>query len=85
MHAAAANAPTLPVPAVITGEPAEAVAAQLSAVLDKARSDSGAIAFGAPTEATLATLAQMVPEWRAAEIDVVPVTALAPAVNLSAR
>lgn len=82
---AAANAPTLPVPAVIAGEPAEAVAAQLNAVRDKARSDSGAIAFGAPTEATLATLALLLPEWRAAEIEVVPLTALAPAVNLSAR
>jgi uncharacterized protein len=82
---AAADAPTLPVPAVIAGEPAEVVAAQLKAVLDKARSESGAIAFGAPTEATLATLTQLLPEWRAAQIDVVPVTALAPAVNLSAR
>lgn len=82
---APADASTLPVPSVIAGEPAEAVAAQLNAVSDKARSDSGAIAFGAPTEATLTTLAQILPQWRAAEIEVVPVTALAPAVNLSAR
>jgi polysaccharide deacetylase 2 family uncharacterized protein YibQ len=83
--AGGSGAPPLPAPAVIAGDPPDALAAQLSAVLDKARSDNGAIAFGAPTEATLAALTQVLPEWRAADVEVVPVTQLAPAVNLSAR
>jgi hypothetical protein len=33
----------------------------------------------------LAALTQVLPEWRAADVEVVPVTQLAPAVNLSAR
>jgi polysaccharide deacetylase 2 family uncharacterized protein YibQ len=75
----------LPVPEVIGDEPPEALVAQLTALLDKARTDGGAIAYGAPTETTLTTLAQVLPEWRAAEIEVVSITALDPAVNLSAR
>jgi polysaccharide deacetylase 2 family uncharacterized protein YibQ len=69
---------------IIDGEP-DAVAAQLGALLEQARSDGSGVVIGAPTDTTLATLGQVLPEWRAAEVDVVPVTALLPAVALSAR
>lgn len=75
----------LPAPAVIADAPPDAVAAQLGALVEKARSDGSAIAIGAPTDATLETLAHALPEWRAAEVEVVPVSALAQPVALSAR
>jgi len=75
----------LPPPAVIAEAEADAVAAQLSALADKARSDGSAIGVGTPGDTTLQTLTQVLPEWRAAEIEVVPLSALAGSVNLSAR
>jgi len=78
--------PGLPEPALIAADQqAEAVAAQLGALVTKARSDGPVIAIGAPTEATLATLAQVLPEWRAAEVEIIPLSALGTPVNLSAR
>jgi polysaccharide deacetylase 2 family uncharacterized protein YibQ len=76
----------LPEPTLIAADQqAEAVAAQLGALVAKARSDGPVIAIGAPTEATLATLAQVLPEWRAAEVEIIPLSALGTPVNLSAR
>lgn len=75
----------IPALAVIAdGEP-DAVTAQLTALLEQARSGGAGIVIGAPTEATLATLTQALLEWQTAEVDVVPVSALPPAVALSAR
>jgi len=79
------KAAVLPAPALITEAPPDAVAAQFGAVLEKARSDGSAIAVGTPGDATLEALARVLAEWRAAEIDVVAPSALAHAVNLSAR
>jgi len=75
----------LPQPAVINDEQPDAVAAQLGELVAKAQSEGPVIALGAPTEATLNTLAQVLPEWRAASVEVVPLSALAAPVNLSAR
>ena len=72
-------------PALISDAPPDAVAAQLGALLEQVRSDGSAIAIGAPTDATLATLTHALPEWRDAEVDVVTVSALAQPVALSAR
>jgi hypothetical protein len=81
----ARGAPALPAPAVIADAPPAAVAAQLGALVERARSEGSAIAIGAPTDATLETLARALPEWRAADVEVVPVSALAQPVALSAR
>jgi polysaccharide deacetylase 2 family uncharacterized protein YibQ len=66
------------------GEP-ETIAADLSAALEKARSDGGAIAIGSPTDASLAALNEALPQWRAGDVELVPVTALAAPSALSAR
>jgi len=63
----------------------EAIAADLSAALEKARTDGGAIAIGSPTDASLAALSQALPEWRAGDVELVPVTALAAPSALSPR
>jgi hypothetical protein len=78
-------AAALPAPAVLVEAQPEALLAQLGALADKARSDGMALAIGAPDEATLAALAQALAEWRTAEVDVVPLSALAQPVALSAR
>jgi hypothetical protein len=75
----------LPAPAVLVEAQPEALAAQLGALADKARSDGMALAVGAPDEATLAALAQALADWRTAEVDVVPLSTLAQTVALSAR
>src|SRR5262249_41224717 len=54
----------LPQPAVINDEQPDAVAAQLGELVAKAQSEGPVIALGAPTEATLNTLAQVLPEGR---------------------
>ena len=75
----------LPQPAVIVDAAAEGVAAQLGAMVEKARSEGSVIIVGPPTEATLETLTHVLPEWRAAEVEIVPLSALSQPVNLSAR
>jgi len=75
----------LPQPAVINDEQPDAMAAQLGELVAKARSEGTVIALGAASEATLNTLAQVLPEWRAESVEVVPLSALAAPVNLSAR
>ena len=75
----------LPAPAVLADAQAEAVAAQLGALVEKARSDGSAIIVGPPTDATLETLSHALPEWRAAQVEIVPLSALTQPVNLSAR
>jgi polysaccharide deacetylase 2 family uncharacterized protein YibQ len=77
--------PALPVPAVIAEGQADAVAAQLDALAEQARSQGSVIAIGSPSGVTLETLARVLPEWRAAAIEIVPLSALPPPVNLSAR
>jgi len=79
------RAAALTKPAVIADAPPDAVAAQLGALVEQARSDGSAVAIGAPTDATLESLNQALPEWRAAEVDVVPVSALVQPIALSAR
>jgi divergent polysaccharide deacetylase len=78
-------AAALPPPDVLAEGQPEALAAQLGALADKARSDGIALAVGGPDEATLAALGQALPAWRTAEVDVVPISALAQPVALSAR
>jgi hypothetical protein len=75
----------LPPPTVIADGQADAVAAQLGGLVEKARAEGGVIAIGAPNDATLETLTRLLPEWRAAAVEVVPLSAQAPAVNLSTR
>ncbi len=82
---AAGGRALLPVPAVMAGAPPDAVGAQLGALVEKARNDGSAIGIGAPTDAMLETLTRALPEWRAAEVDIVPVSTLAHPVALSAR
>lgn len=66
-----------------SGTPEE-VTAELDAALDRAR-ERGAIAIGEPTDAAVAVLAERLPAWRAADVELVPVTALAAPGALSAR
>jgi polysaccharide deacetylase 2 family uncharacterized protein YibQ len=75
----------LPPPAVIVDAAAEGVAAQLGTLVERARSEGSVIIVGPPTEATLDTLTHVLPEWRAADVEIVPLSALTQPVNLSAR
>jgi polysaccharide deacetylase 2 family uncharacterized protein YibQ len=54
-------------------------------MVEKARSEGSVIIVGPPTEATLETLTHVLPEWRAAEVEIVPLSALSQPINLSAR
>jgi hypothetical protein len=72
-------------PALIAESPPDAVAAQFDALLEKARSEGSVLAVGTPSDATLEALAHALPEWRAAEVELVAPSALAQPLNLSAR
>ena len=77
----------LPPPTSLPGAAAEsaAISTELGALAARALSDGRAIGVGEPTDATLSSLREVLPQWQAAQIDFVPVSALATPVNLSAR
>lgn len=82
-----AEAAALPAPTSLPGAAAEsaAVSTELGALAARAQSDGTAIGVGEPSDATLSSLREVLPQWQAAQIDFVPVSQLAAPVNLSAR
>lgn len=75
----------LPPATIVTAATAETADEELHRVLDRARSEGRAIAIGPPSDDMLAAVVRALPEWRAAEVAIVPITALIPAPNLSAQ
>jgi polysaccharide deacetylase 2 family uncharacterized protein YibQ len=64
----------------------DALRTKLSAAVEKTRKEGSAlVVIGTPSDVSLATLTQAMPEWRAAEIDVVPISSLTETVALAAR
>jgi hypothetical protein len=64
----------------------DALRTKLSAAVEKTRKEGSAlVVFGTPSDVSLATLTQAMPEWHAAAIDVVPISSLTETVALSAR
>jgi hypothetical protein len=55
---------------------ADAIAAQLGAVLAQLRGGGTAIIMGAPTDAALQAIERVLPDWKQADVELVPVTAL---------
>jgi hypothetical protein len=75
------GATTLPAPFVLveSAERPEALDEQLDAVAKAVHKQGRAVIIGAPTDATLGALQTVLPQWRAAQIDIVPLTVLAAA------
>jgi polysaccharide deacetylase 2 family uncharacterized protein YibQ len=76
---------TLPPATVLDGAQPDALAAELSAAADKARTDGIAVAVGTPDDTVLAAVGQALAQWQSGEVEVVSVSALAEPAALSAR
>ena len=76
---------TLPAATVLDAAQPEALAAELSAAADKARTDGIAVAVGAPDDTVLAAIGQALAQWQGGDVEVVSVSALAEPAALSAR
>jgi len=73
--------PALPAPVMLveSADTPDVLAKQLDALAAAARKQGRAVAIAAPTDVLLAALQAVLPQWRAAHLDVVPLSVLASA------
>jgi len=72
-------AATMPAPVTLVEGGDQALDQQLDAALKTVRKQGRVVLIGAPTDATLAALQTAIPQWRAAQVDIVPLSILAAA------